>query len=77
MKDVEEGGLFSNIVRPFVIVSQEVNEGDDISLSDRIMYSSLGGDTEVEEGMKEYGIPAMKWALLFYNTYSKTDELER
>lgn len=75
LKDVEEGGLFSNIVRPFVIVSQEVNEGDDISLSDRIMYSSLGGDTEVEEGMKEYGIPAMKWALLFYNTYSKTDEL--
>ena len=33
------------------------------------------GDTDVEEGKGEYGIPAMKWALLFYNTYSKTAEL--
>lgn len=75
LKDVEEGGLLANIVRPFVIVSHEANEGDDLSFSDRIMYSSLMGDTDVEEGKGEYGIPAMKWALLFYNTYSKTAEL--
>lgn len=75
LKDVEDGGLISNIVRPFVILPHEANDGDDISLSDRIMYSSIAGDIEVDDESRDYGIPAMKWALHCHNSYSKTDEL--
>lgn len=75
LKDVEDGGLISSMVRSFVILPHEANDGDDISLSDRIMYSSLTGDMEIEDEAREYGIPAMKWALHYYNSYNKTDEM--
>lgn len=75
LKDVEDGGLISSMVWPFVILPHEANDGDDISLSDRIMYSSLAGDVEIEDEAREYGIPAMKWALHYYNSYNKTDEM--
>lgn len=74
LKDAEEGGILS-ITRPFIILPHEASEGDDVSLSDRIMYSGISGDTEVDEEMLEYGISAVQWAFLFCNSYSKTDGL--
>lgn len=75
LKDYEENSLFSGIVRPFVMVSHEVAEGEDISLSDRIMYSSSAGDIEVDESMRECGIFAMQWALALHATYDMMGEL--
>ncbi len=75
LKDYKEETVLTEIVRPFVIVPHEADENTNISLSDKIIYSSLLGEKDVDETMLECGIPAMKWAVLFCDSYDMSDDM--
>ena len=55
VEDYEESALFMTQARPFVIVQGEATAEDDLSLRDRIIYSSLDGDHEIDEVDEKYG----------------------
>lgn len=74
LKDYHETSLFADLVRPFVIVQGDATNDDDLSLRDRIIYSSIAGDMEVDEAKLACGTYDMNWALRWCNAYDRSDE---
>ena len=60
--------------RPFVIVQGEATAEDDLSLRDRIIYSSLDGDHEIDEVDEKYGFDDKYWALRWWSSYDRSDD---
>lgn len=72
VENYEENTII-NTTRPFVLVQGEVSDPTNLQNQDRIIYSSIGGDNEVEEGSAECGIADFKWALALMARYDKSD----
>lgn len=74
VEDYEESALFMTQARPFVIVQGEATAEDDLSLRDRIIYSSLDGDHEIDEVDEKYGFDDKYWALRWWSSYDRSDD---
>lgn len=73
IENYEEGGFLGSTTRPFVLVQGEVDDPTNLQNYDRIIYSDMGGDTEVFDTYAECGTHDLKWALTMMARYDKSD----
>lgn len=70
LKDYEENNMLISKTRPFVAVPGEVDASENLSLSDRIIYSDLAGDLEVDDDRRMNMTPSMMWVLSLMASYN-------
>ena len=74
LKNYVENSPFGEQIRPFVIIQGDADGYSDLSLCDRVIYSSIAGDIEPDDAKEECGIAELNWALHWYNAYDRSDE---
>lgn len=73
LENYQEEGLAGEVLRPFVAVPGPASADDDVSLYDRVIYSSLSGDLseEMAQAFAECGTDDMHWAIVWYSLLSQ------
>ncbi len=70
----EESYLLVKQERPFVIVRGEASADDDLSRYDRIIYSAIDGDHEINGVYKQCGFDDFHWAIRWVNIHDRSNK---